>query len=185
MQSVNGDVTNLPQGNAQSVGDATVRVKPGAPFNSYQFLVTNKTMYTKQSDGTYTNVGPAEKIYDPGIILDPKKGLANIIKNVQSPTVDGNETVNGVATVKVSGTIDAALVDPVVPKFGEGGGTRPITLWITDVPPAASPTTPAPSGAPAGNGANLVRMVVKKDNGSVDITLSNWGTPVNIPNPTA
>jgi hypothetical protein len=40
-----------------------------------------------------------------------------------------------VATVKISGTIDAAVIDPVVPTLGQGGGTLPITLWIADVAP--------------------------------------------------
>ncbi|CFR38802.1 lipoprotein LprF [Mycobacterium tuberculosis] len=34
-----------------------------------------------------------------------------------------------------------------------------------------------------GRFTNLVRMVIDKDQGNVDITLSNWGAPVTIPNP--
>jgi hypothetical protein len=179
LESVNADVTNQPQGNGQAVGDATVRIKPATPFVAVQFLVTNKTMYTKGADGKYTAEGPAEKIYDPGIVLDPKKGLANIIKNVKDPKVEGRDTVNGVATVKVSGTVDAGVVDPVVPTLGQGGGTLPITLWIVDVSAGATPTTTTSPGT----GPNLVRMVITKDPGSVEITLSAWGKPVTIPNP--
>ncbi|MCV7115689.1 LppX_LprAFG lipoprotein, partial [Mycolicibacterium setense] len=38
--------------------------------------------------------------------------------------------------------------------------------------------------APEPPAANLVRMVVDKGQGNVEITLSNWGVPVTIPNPT-
>jgi lipoprotein LprG len=185
VSNVNGDATNLPQGSGRAVGDAKFRATPDAPFVETQFLVADKTFYTKNADGTYTPVGPSPKIYDPAVILDKNKGLANIIRSVQNPTVDGKETIDGVATVKVSGTIDAAVIDPVVPTLGQGGGTLPISLWIADVAPAATLTTSLASDAPSpGNGPNLVRMVVNKDQGSVDVTLSAWEKPVNIPSPT-
>ncbi len=184
MESVDADVTNQPEGNAQAVGNATVRMQPKAPVVSKQFLVTKKTMYTKDDSGKYTSLGPAEKIYDPGIILDKDKGLGNVIGKVASAQIAGKETIDGVATVKVTGTIDAAVIDPVVPQLGKGGGTLPVTLYITDVNAAAAGTT-ATSGAPAPTvSPNLVRMVIDKDQGHVTITLSAWGAPVTIPNPT-
>ncbi len=185
METVNADVTNQPQGSARAVGDAKVRTQPGSPFIETSFVVTDKTLYTKNADGKYTSMGPAQKIYDPGIVLSKDKGLAHLIEQVQDPKVDGRETINGVATFKVSGTIDSAVVDPIVPRLGQGGGTLPIILWIADVPPAATPTTTLPSDAPSpGNGPNLVQFVVNKDQGNVQVTLSNWAKPVDIPNPT-
>ena len=83
--------------------------------------------------------------------------------------------------MKVTGTIDGAVIDPVVPQLGKGGGTLPITLYIADVNAAGTSTT-ATSGAPAPS-PNLVKMVVDKDQGHVTITLSAWGQPVNIPAP--
>jgi hypothetical protein len=182
MQSVNADVTNQPQGKAQAVGDASIRMKQGGPFVSAQFLVTDRTLYTKEADGTYTLVGPAEKVYDPGIILNPEKGLPNVIRSVQNPKVEGNETINGVAAVKVSGTVDASVIDPVVPKLGADGGTLPVTLWVKEAPAATGPS-PTADVKPTGTGANLVRMLIDKGKGSVDITLSMWDEPVTIPNP--
>lgn len=187
VSSVNADVTNQPQGNGRAVGDAKFRPAPDQPFVDTQFVVTNKTFYTKDPDGKYVVRGPADKIYDPGIILDKDKGLANVIKNVKDPKVETRETVNGIAVVKVTGTIDAAIIDPVIPTLGQGGGQLPITLWIADVFPTgtATPTTSLASEAPSpGTGPNLVRFVVDKDQGSVDVTLSNWAKPVDIPNPT-
>jgi LppX_LprAFG lipoprotein len=184
VSSVNGDVTSQQQGNGQAVGDAKFRATPDAPFVDTQFLVTDKVFYTKGADGKYNSVGPSQKIYDPAVILDKDKGLANVIKNVQNPKVDGKETIDGVATVKVSGTIDANVIDPVIPTLGQGGGTLPITLWIADVALAATPTS-IPSDQPSpGTGPNLVRMMVNKDQGSVEVTLSNWAKPVTIPSPT-
>ena len=67
--------------------------------------------------------GRPVKIYDPGVILDPDKGLGSAIGKVQEPQIAGNENINGVATVKVTGKIDAAVIDPVIPQIGKGGGT--------------------------------------------------------------
>ena len=173
-ESVNADVTNQPEGNGRAVGDAMVRLQPNTPAVAKQFIVSNKTMFTKNETGAYTSVGPAEKIYDPGIILAKDKGLGFAIGKIQGAQTAGNETINGVATVKLTGTIDAATIDPIIPQIGKGGGTLPITLYITDVNAA---------GAPPGGTPNLVRMVVDKDQGHVTVTLSNWGQPVNIPNP--
>ncbi|RFZ35022.1 Lipoprotein LprG precursor [Mycobacterium marinum] len=182
-ESVNADVTNQPQGNGQAVGNAKVRMQPDAPAVATDFLVTNKTMYTKNGE-TYTSVGPAQRIYDPGIILDKDRGLGAVIAQVQNPKIEGNETVDGMATVKVSGTIDGAVIDPIVPQLGKDGGTMPITLWIVDTSAQAPASSTAESPAPEPPAANLVRMVVDKGQGNVEITLSNWGVPVTIPNPT-
>lgn len=173
MESVNADVTNQPEDKGgQAVGDARVRIGPdGGPAVPKEFVVTNKTMYTKDEAGKYTSMGPAEKIYDPGIVLDKDKGLGNVISKVQNPQVAGNETIDGVATVKVTGTIDAAVVDPLVPQIGKDTKTLPITLYIADVKAGGStPTNPV-----------LVRMVLDKDQGHVTVTLSKWGEPVTIP----
>nr|WP_305799913.1 LppX_LprAFG lipoprotein [Mycobacterium sp. 1164966.3] len=173
MESVDADVTNQPQGNGQAIGHANIRLQPQAPAVGKDFLVTNKTMYTKNETGKYTSVGPAVKIYDPGIILDKDKGLGSAIGKVQNPQIAGNENINGVPTVKVTGTIDAAVIDPIIPQIAKDAtAPLPITLYITDV--KATP----------GTTANLVRMVVDKGQGNVSITLSAWGQPVNIPNPT-
>jgi hypothetical protein len=150
MESVDADVTNLPEGNGQAVGNGMVRMQPQTPAVAKQFLVTNKTMYIKDDAGKYTSVGPAEKIYDPGIILDKDKGLANVVGKIQNPQMAGNETLNGVATVKVTGTIDASVIDPVVPQLGRDGGNLPVTLHIVDVNALKSPAPVRPA-APQGN----------------------------------
>jgi hypothetical protein len=176
MESVNADVTNQPQDQGgRAVGTAKVRLQPQANTVTKDFVVTNKTMYTKDEAGNYTSVGPAVKIYDPGVILSKEKGLGHVIGQVQNPQIAGNETIDGVATVKVTGTIDSAVIDPVIPQLGKDGGSLPITLYIVDVNAAG--------GEPGSASPNLVRMVVDKDQGNVTVTLSAWGEPVNIPNP--
>jgi hypothetical protein len=171
MVTVDADVTSQQEGSAGAVGTADVRLTPKSNPVNKQFLVKDKTMYTKDDKGKYGSVGPAEKIYDPGIILDKDKGLGAVIGNVQSAQIAGNDTINGVAVVKVTGSVAGSVIDPVVPQLGKDAGNLPITLYITDTSKA--------TGTPA----NLVRMVISKDQGNVTVTLSNWGQPVTIPNP--
>ncbi|GGK34980.1 LppX_LprAFG lipoprotein [Nocardia camponoti] len=182
VEKVSADVTNETQGKGAAMGDAKVKITPDAAFAEAKFLVVDKVLYTQQG-GRYVPAGPAEKVYDPGVILDKDKGIANVIANIQNPKAEARETIDGVATVKVSGTIDAAVIDPIVPRLGENAGTFPITVWIKDVAPPATDSV-KPSEAPStGDGPNLVRAVVKKDSGTVTVGLSNWAKPVNIVKP--
>ncbi|MEU0542045.1 LppX_LprAFG lipoprotein [Nocardia sp. NPDC005978] len=181
---VKADITNQPQGEGQAVGEAKVRVKEGdTTWTETKFLVVDKTLYA--GDGSkYAPVGPAEKIYDPGVILDKDKGIAHVIAQVQNPKVEARETIDGVNTVRVTGTIDSSVIDPVVPRIGQQAGVLPITLWIADVAPPTTSVAARPSAdASPGTGPNLVRAVVTKDSGNIKLTLSGWGKDVNVVKP--
>ncbi|MEV5838880.1 LppX_LprAFG lipoprotein [Nocardia sp. NPDC052112] len=185
VESVSADVTNQPQGAGQAIGEAKVRTKPEADFIQAKFLVVDKEMYAQTgSSSAYAKIGPAEQIYDPGVILDKDKGLANLIAQVKNPKVEGREKVDGTDTVKVTGTIDSTVIDPIVPKSGDPAGTFPITLWIADVAPPSGSASALPSTAASpGTGPNLVQAVVKRDPGTIKVTLSAWGKPVKVTAP--
>jgi LppX_LprAFG lipoprotein len=178
MEQVHGNVNIASEGNGQAKGSATIRSGPNTPAVAKEFVVWNRTMYTKGPDGKYVSMGPAEKIYDPAVILDKDKGLANIIGKVQNPVQAGTENINGIPTVKITGTIDAAVIDVVVPQLGKDGGTLPVTLYIADTSAPATSTVPTPAQP------YLVQLGVKKDPGNVRITMSDWGKPYTIEDPT-
>ncbi|WP_460727245.1 LppX_LprAFG lipoprotein [Nocardia heshunensis] len=183
-QSIKADITNQPQGAGQAIGEAKVKIKSDdADFTDTKFLVVDKTLYT--GDGSkYAKIGPAEKIYDPGIILDKDKGLANAIGQIKNAKAEGREKIDGIDVVKVSGTIDATVIDPIVPQIGKDGGTFPIVVYIKDVaPPSGTGTTLPSAAASPGTGPNLVRAIVTKDAGNVTVTLSNWGKEVHVTKP--
>ncbi|MGW6422311.1 LppX_LprAFG lipoprotein [Nocardia sp. NPDC055053] len=182
VETVSADVTNETQGSGAAMGEAKVKLTPESQFTEAKFLVVDKVLYT-QTGGRYVPAGPAEKVYDPGVILDKDKGIANVIANVQNAKAEGREVIDGINTVKITGTIDAAVIDPIVPRVGENAGTMPITLWIQDTAPPASDSTKPSDAASTGDGPNLVRAVVKKDQGEVTVGLSNWAKPVNIVKP--
>ncbi|MEV4127570.1 LppX_LprAFG lipoprotein [Nocardia sp. NPDC049707] len=186
VETVSADVTNQPKGAGQAIGEAKVRTKPEADFVQAKFLVVDKEMYAQTgSSAAYAKIGSAEQIYDPGVILDKDKGLANLIAQVQNPKVEGREKVDGTDTVKLTGTIDSTVIDPIVPKSGDPAGTFPITLWIADVPPPSGGSAsqlPSTAASP-GTGPNLVQAVIKRDPGTIKVTLSAWGKPVKVTAP--
>lgn len=184
VEKVDADVTNQPQGSGQAAGSAKIRTKENEPFIETKFLVVDKKLYAAQDGVSYKPVGDAEKMYDPGVILDKDKGIANVIAQVQNPKVEGREKVDGVDVVKVTGTIAGSVIDPIVPKAGDGVGNLPITLYIKDVAPPTTSASVLPSTeASPGTGPNLVRAVVTKDAGNFQVTLSNWGKPVTVAKP--
>ncbi|MEU8895596.1 LppX_LprAFG lipoprotein [Nocardia sp. NPDC048505] len=184
MEKVDAGVTNQPQGQGAAQGEAKIRTKPEADFIEAKFLVVDKTLYALTDGSTYTKIGPAERIYDPGVLLDKDKGLANVIAQIKNAKAEGREKIDGVDTVKVTGTISPSAIDPIVPKAGEGQADLPITVWIKDVAPPTTSATQLPSTAASpGTGPNLIRAIVKKDAGEIKLTLSDHGKPVNVLKP--
>lgn len=186
VESVEADVTNLPEGTASAFGTANFRPAPEQEYVQTEFLAVNRVMYTKAPDGSYIDVGTTEKIYDPGVILDKEIGLAHVIAEVQNPVAVGRDEIDGVAVVEVTGTIAPDIIDKIVPRLGaDTTEPLPVTLWIADVaPPAAGQETTVPSEAEStGAGPNLVRINIVRDAGNVDVTLSKWAEPVTVPTP--
>lgn len=183
LESLNADVTNQPKDTGgQAAGTARFRPNDGAEMTDTDFVVTGGKLYTKNAGGSYEQRGDSKEVYDPAIVLDREKGLANVIRSVRDPKVEGREDVDGTPTVKVTGTISSAVIDPILPTVGQGGGELPITLWIVDVSPDEAPTTEIPrDDKSTGAGPNLVRMEVTKGDGKGEVTFSKWSEDVTIP----
>jgi lipoprotein LprG len=87
-----------------------------------------------------------------------------VLANFQNPTSDGRETINGVQTVRVKGTVDGQTIGAIVP---EVNNAVPATAWIRE----------------DGN-HDLVKAEVQISPGNlIDMTLSDWNKPVTINKP--
>jgi hypothetical protein len=163
IQNLTGDVTNQPAVAAQ--GDGEFRINNNLSHS--EFIVSDGNLYTKGDGGTdYGNLGPANRIYDPAVILDKDLGLANVIAKVQNPKSAGTEDINGVKAIKIEGTIASTELKPILPEIDKTQPTLPITLWIDAEAPY-----------------NLVRATITVDDGKVDITTSDWQKPFTIADP--
>ena len=160
VHSLTGDLTNVPAVAAK--GNANITAF-GQTINA-DFVVANGNLYAALSPNKWTNFGPAADIYDPSVILDPAKGLANILANFTNAKSDGRETINGIRTVRVKGTVNGPVIGAIVPEINN---PVPATSWIRE----------------DGN-HDLVRASVETSPGNtIDITLSNWNQPVTVSAP--
>jgi lipoprotein LprG len=162
VKSLSGDLTNVPavavKGNSKiSMGGSDVDV---------ELVVLDGTLYAALTPDSWLDMGPAADIYDPSVILNPDDGLANMLAGMTDTKAEGFETIGGVPTVRVAGTVGADAVNKLIPQF-KAGGPVPATAWIEKDAPH-----------------QLVQARVDQSEGnSVALTLSEWDKPVTVTKP--
>ncbi|MBV8349755.1 MAG: LppX_LprAFG lipoprotein [Mycolicibacterium sp.] len=160
VHSLTGDLTNAPAVAAK--GNANITAF-GQTINA-DFVVANGNLYAALTPNKWTNFGSAADIYDPSVILDPDKGLANVLANFADPKSDGRETIDGIQTVRVKGTVNGPVIGAIVP---EVNNAVPATAWIRE-----------------DGDHDLVKASVQTTPGNtIDMTLSNWNQPVTVSAP--
>lgn len=161
VKSVNAYLTNDPAVAGQGDADVTVN---GSQIQA-KFVVTGGDLWARLGTGAkYQNMGKAADIYDASAILDPKRGIAHLVAGVRDPKVAGRETIAGIDTVKLTGTVPGEALRGLVPKSSVGD--RPVTFWVQEDAPN-----------------NLVRANVEFAKGTLVVNLSNWGQKVTLTDP--
>ena len=128
--------------------------------------VLDGTLYAALTPNSWLDMGPAAEVYDPSVILNPDTGLANMLANITDAKAQGFETIGGVPTVKITGTVAAAAVNKLIPQL-KASGPLPATAWIEKDAPN-----------------QLVQAQVDQSEGnSVQLTLSEWDKPVTVTKP--
>lgn len=165
IESLEGDLTNSPAVAAQ--GKANI-IFLGQKLQDVNFVVADGTLYGALTAGeAYENFGPAADIYDVSAILSPEKGLANVLANFSDAKSDGREKIDGVDTVRITGTVTADAVNGIAPQIAATGPV-PGTAWINE------------------SDHQLVQAKLEPSEGnSVTMTMSDWGKPVTVTKPAA
>jgi lipoprotein LprG len=164
IESLEGNLTLSPAVAAE--GKANL-IFLGSRLEGVAFVVVDGTLYAAITAGTYQDFGPAADIYDIGAILSPEKGVGNVISNFSDPKAEGRETINGVKTVRVTGTISAEAVNAIAPQLAVTGPV-PGTAWMAE----------------EGN-HELMQVKIEPAQGqAVTMTLTDWGKPVTVNKPT-
>ena len=164
IETLSGDLTNTPAVAAQ--GKASI-IAFGQTFKDVDFVVADGDLYGALTPGSFTNFGPAAEIYDVSKILNPDVGLANVLANFSGAKAEGRENVNGVDTVKVSGTVTAEAVNGLA-DVGATGAV-PAIAWIKE-----------------DGDHDLVQAKLDPSQGnSVQMTLTDWGKSVTVTKPAA
>ncbi|CAM3412359.1 hypothetical protein BST27_29645 [Mycobacterium intermedium] len=164
---LDGDVSSTPHTTA--TGTATLTV--GKDDVDSKFVYVDNHLYSDVADPGkhFTDYGNGASIYDVSTLLDPKRGLANILEHLQNPAVAGSEDINGVGTTKITGKSNNDDVATLA-------GSR---LNAADAPPTPTTVWIASDGS-----YHLVKIeFIPVQNGTITMTLSEWGKQVTATKP--
>jgi lipoprotein LprG len=163
IESLEGDLTNKPAVAAQ--GTANI-VFLGQRLEGVDFVVADGNLFGALTKGTYQDFGPASDIYDVSALLNPDTGLGNVLASFSDAKSDGRENLNGVNTIRVTGSVSADAVNKISPQIA---ATVPVpgTAWIRE----------------DGN-HELVQAKLEPSSGnSITMTCSDWGKSVYVTKP--
>jgi lipoprotein LprG len=163
IESLEADLTNAPAVAAQ--GKANI-IFLGQKLEGVDFVVADGNLFGAITAGSFQDFGPASDIYDVSAILSPEKGLANLLANFSDAKSEGREEINGVKTVRVTGTVTAEAVNKIAPQIGATGPV-PATAWIAE----------------DGDHQLAQAQLTASEGNSVTMTLSEWGKPVAVTKP--
>jgi lipoprotein LprG len=162
VKTLSGDLTNVPA--VAIKGNSTISM--GGAEVDIELVVLDGTLYAALTPNSWLDMGPAVEVYDPSVILNPDSGLANMLTNLTDAKSEGVETIGGVSTVKITGTVAADAVNKLIPQL-KVSGSVPSTVWIEKDAPN-----------------QLVQaQVVPSEGNNVQLTLSEWDKPVTVTKP--
>lgn len=161
IKTLSGDLTTDP---TAAKGNTKITFS-GSDIDA-EFVVYDGTLYAALTPNKWSDFGPAADIYDVSTILNPENGLANVLDNFTDAKAEGRENINGQDTVRITGKVSADALHRLVPTV-TADQPLPATVWIQE------------------NGDHqLVQAKLDPSAGnSVQMTLSNWGAPVQIDKP--
>jgi lipoprotein LprG len=131
------------------------------------FVVVGNDYYIKGVTGGWQKASAADvaTYYDPSAVLDPDKGVANVLATATDAVTEGSETINSVDTYRVAVKLDSTAVTAIVPGVPAGVSGK---IWL------------------AKDTKQLVQAVLTLPGataGTVTITLSDLDKPVTVSAP--
>ncbi|MGH3949054.1 MAG: LppX_LprAFG lipoprotein [Pseudonocardiaceae bacterium] len=164
VRSVEGDLT------AEGAAKGTASLSMGGQLIEGEFVLVDDAFYLKGATGGFQRLPAAmiTSIYDPSSVLDPERGIANLLRTVGNAQTEAVADVAGTPTYKVTGTVAKDVIAGLVPGITSDVN---VTLWLAKegqhLPVKASAALPAEGGQSA----------------SVDVTLSDVDKPVTVTTP--
>lgn len=157
-----------------SAGEAvgTVTLRQGQSNVELQFVVVGDALYLKGATGGW-EVLPLEfasSVYDPSAVLDPDRGVAQLLRTATGGVTEAKEDVNGAPAYRVRASFAPQALSAVVP--GITGPTSGL-LWIDQ---ATSRLVKASVDVPDPNDPEAPPA-------PVTVTLSEFGAPVTVAPP--
>ncbi|WOC11042.1 LppX_LprAFG lipoprotein [Gordonia sp. MP11Mi] len=104
-------------------GKGTTTLNMGGKTVDAPFVYIDGKLYANVDGSGFQDYGDGRSIYDISKILDPEAGVANILRNVDGAQEAGDETINGVATTKITGTVSGKTLSALTSTAAEGPGS--------------------------------------------------------------
>lgn len=166
VSKLEGDISNNPQ----TVATGVAMVVVGNKNEEAKFVFVDGHLYSDLGQpGAFTDFGNGASIYNVSVVLDPDKGLANLLTNLKNGAVAGSAQIGGVATTKITGSSSAADIATLA-------GTRVTDDRITSVPTTVWTASDGSS--------HLVQIqIAPTPDTSVTLTMSDWGKQVTATKP--
>ncbi|MBG0829639.1 LppX_LprAFG lipoprotein [Planomonospora sp. ID67723] len=118
-------------GRLSATGDAdgTLQVDMAGSLLEIEFFLVGDTVYFKGVTGGFQKMsrGQLAAIYDPSAILNPEKGVVQLLSNALDPKTQGEEKVDGADAYRVSATLSQQILATMVPGLAQSVNG---TLWI-------------------------------------------------------
>ncbi|HWM01250.1 MAG TPA: LppX_LprAFG lipoprotein, partial [Actinophytocola sp.] len=115
VESAEGDLTR--EGGGAGAAQGSVKMMLLGNLFEGDFVIVDDKAFVKGPTGDYQELPAAliVNLYDPAAILDPERGIANVLANVREPATEATEDVDGVACYRVKGKASKDVVANLVP----------------------------------------------------------------------
>jgi lipoprotein LprG len=119
------------EGEIARPGSATAEthLSLGGANVTLQLISIDGEMYLRNVVTGQWERAPVDLQYDPAIVFDEGAGVTSVLEQVENRAVDATETVNGVETVKVTGSVATEAVRRMTGDVFESD-VLDVTLWI-------------------------------------------------------
>lgn len=151
-------------GRLTAAGDAdgTITIDILGTLQEVSFSLVGDTVHFKGPTGGFQKMTRQQlaQFYDPSVILDPAKGIAQLLTSVTDPKVEALEG----DTYRVATTFPAQVLGQIIPGVQQGVNG---TVWLDKAT------------------SRLTKVSLPLQNGTVTVSFSDYDAPVTITPPAA
>jgi lipoprotein LprG len=153
-------------GRLSGTGDAdgTINIDLAGSLQEIQFVLIGETVHFKGVTGGFQKISRSQlaAIYDPSAILDPDKGVVQLLSTALDPKTEAVEKVDGADAYRVAATLSQQVLATMVPGLSQGVNGR---LWIDK------------------STSRLLKADLPMNGGKVIVTFRDYDVPVQVTAP--
>ncbi|WP_406316819.1 LppX_LprAFG lipoprotein [Streptosporangium sp. NBC_01639] len=115
--------------NGTGDADGTIQIDLAGSLQEISFVVLGEVVHFKGVTGGFQKMSRSElaAIYDPSAILDPDRGVVQLMTNALDPRTEAEEKVDGTDAYRVAATLSQQVLAGLVPGIAQSVNSR---LWI-------------------------------------------------------